>query len=103
MILNNVLVHHVHFWLKDKADLPQFLEGLKTLTTIAGVNYIHIGVVGDTHGAKVDRSYDAALLTIFDDLAAHDAYQVDPIHQAFLTDYVKVFVDRVVVTDGIDA
>ena len=103
MKLSNGLVHHVHFWLKDKADLPKFLEGLKTLATIGGVNYIHIGTVADTHGAKVDRSYDASLLTIFDDLAAHDTYQVDPIHQAFLADYVKIYVDKVVVTDSVDA
>lgn len=103
MKLNNVLVHHVHFWLKNKADVPAFLEGLKTLEEIEGVNYIHIGVVGDTHGAKVDRTYDASLLTIFDDVAAHDIYQIHPIHQAFLTNYVKEYVDKVVVTDAIDA
>ena len=103
MKLTNVLVHHVHFWLKNRADLPAFLEGLNTLTEIPNVPYIHIGVVANTNGPKVERSYDASLLTIFDDLAAHDVYQVDPIHQAFLANYVKVFVDKVVVTDAIDA
>ncbi len=103
MILNNVLVHHVLFWLNDKNDLPEFLNGLNSLSAINNVKYFNVGVAADTHGDKIERSYHASLLTIFDDLQAHDAYQVDPIHEAFLTNYVKKFVAKVVVTDSVDA
>jgi hypothetical protein len=30
-----------------------------------------------------DSSYDFGLTVVFKNLAAHDAYQVDPLHQAF--------------------
>lgn len=103
MLLKNIFVHHVHFWLNDKADLPKLLEGLHSLTHISHIKQIHIGVAADTHRDVVDRGYDASLLIIFDDAAAHDAYQIDPIHDDFVANYVKPYVDKVVVTDSMDA
>ena len=44
------------------------------------------GTVGEpvsTDRPLVDRSYGFALMLQFKDLAAHDAYQADPIHEAF--------------------
>jgi len=103
MLLKNIFVHHVHFWLNNPADLPKLLEGLHTLEKISYVKQIHIGVKASTHRDVVDRSYDASLLIIFDDQAAHDAYQVDPIHDEFVADYVKPYVSKVVVQDSVDA
>ena len=46
----------------------------------------------------VDRSYTFALTLRFDDLAAHDAYQVDPIHDDFVARCAKYW-KKVVVYD----
>ena len=43
-----------------------------------------IGVPAATDRPVIDRSYTFALIVIFDDLAGHDAYQVHPIHGAFV-------------------
>ena len=32
----------------------------------------------------IERSYTVGLTVLFKDVAAHDAYQIDPLHQAFL-------------------
>ncbi len=64
MKLTNVFTHHVHFWLKDKADTAKLFEGLNSLAAIKGVKQIHIGVPADTHGGAVDDSFDASLWTI---------------------------------------
>jgi hypothetical protein len=103
MLLKNIFVHHVHFWLNDKADLPELIKGLHTLEQINHIKQIHIGISADTHRDVVDRSYDASLLIIFDDSSAQDAYQVDPIHDEFVENYVKPYVAKVVVTDSVDA
>ncbi|HEY0246443.1 MAG TPA: Dabb family protein [Mucilaginibacter sp.] len=103
MQLKNIFAHHVHFWLKNKADLPKFIEGLNTLATISHVKQIQVGVKADTHRDVVDRSYDASLLIIFDNQAAHDAYQIDPIHDKFVENYAAPLCEKVVVQDSIDA
>jgi len=103
MQLKNIFTHHVHFWLKNKADLPKFIEGLNTLATISHVKQIHVGVKADTHRDVVDRSYDASLLIIFDNQAAHDAYQIDPIHDKFVENYAGPHCEKVVVQDSVDA
>ncbi len=102
MFIKNTFVHHVHFWLKDKADLQKFIEGVHILAPISYVRDIHIGVPADTHRSVVDRSYDVSLLIFFDSQAEHDAYQVDPIHDVFVAKYVPLCA-RVVVMDAVDA
>ncbi len=44
------------------------------------------------------KDYDFGITGIFDSVADHDAYQVDPIHKAFLEKYKPLW-DRVVVYD----
>ena len=102
MLLENTFVHHVHFWLKDKADLPKLIEGLNILAQINLVRSIHIGVPADTHRSVVERSYDASLLTFFDNQADHDAYQIDPTHDIFIKNYVGPLCEKVVVTDAVN-
>jgi len=103
MLLKNIFVHHVHFWLKDKADLPKMIEGLHSLVPINHIKQIQVGVPADTHRDVVDRSYDASLLIIFEDKAAQDAYQVDPIHNVFVEKYAKPLCAKIVVQDSVDA
>jgi hypothetical protein len=103
MQLSNIFVHHVHFWLKNKSDLSKFIEGLNSLTVISHIKQIQIGIPADTHRDVVDRSYDASLLIIFDNQAAHDAYQIDPTHDKFVENYAIPLCEKLVVQDSIDA
>ncbi len=103
MSLNNTFVHHVHFWLKDKADQTKLIEGLNLLKPISHIRDIHVGVPADTNREVIDRSYDASLLILFDDKSAQDAYQDDPTHLIFVENYAKPLCARIVVQDSVDA
>ena len=102
MLLQNTFVHHVHFWLKDKADKQQLIDGLKTLLPITHIRQMHIGVPAETFRDVVDRSYDVSLLLLFDGPAEQEAYQVDPTHVYFAENYAKPLCSKVVVADSIN-
>jgi len=96
-----MLTHVVFFWAKEGlsvADLADFEQGLRTLPAIPGVVDGSVGVPGPPARPVVDRSYAFALLLRFQDLAAHDAYQIHPIHRAFHERCVKYW-SRVAVYD----
>jgi hypothetical protein len=86
-----MLVHSVFFWLKPgtgPAARRRFRAGLGRLAAIRTVGRIHIGRPAKLEERAVtDRTFDFALTIIFRDAAAHDAYQVDPIHLAFVEAY----------------
>lgn len=98
------LVHHVFFWLKrpgSKEDLETLLEGLRTLGGIPEVKAIHIGVPASTEKREVvDNSFAASEILFFENVAAQNAYQVHPIHQAFVETYSHLW-DKVIVYDAI--
>ena len=102
MLLKNTFVHHVHFWLNDKADKQQLIDGLNTLQPIVHIRDIHIGVPANTNRDVIDRSYDVSLLLLFDTPAAQDAYQTDPTHVNFAENYAKPLCSRVVVQDSVN-
>ena len=102
MFLQNTFVHHVHFWLKDKADLKKMIEGLYTLQPITHIRDFHVGVAASTNRDVIDRSYDASLLLLFDSKEAQDAYQDDPTHLQFVENYAKPLCARVVVLDNVN-
>ena len=81
-----MLTHTVFFWAKDDlspAQRADFQAGLLTLPGVPSVSAGWVGTASDTNREVIDRSYTFALLLRFKDLAGHDAYQVDPIHDAF--------------------
>lgn len=102
MFLDNTFVHHVHFWLKNKQDKATLIKGLETLVPISHIRDMHIGVPADTNRDVIDRTYDVSLLLLFDDKAAQDAYQVDPIHVIFAEQYAKPLCAKVVVQDSVN-
>jgi hypothetical protein len=102
MLLKNTFVHHVHFWLKDKADKQKLIEGLNLLLPITHIRDIHIGVPADTNRDVIDRSYDLSLLILFDTPEAQQAYQVDPTHHIFAENYAKPLCSKVVVVDSVN-
>ena len=102
MILENTLVHHVHIWLKDKADKQKLIDGLNTLKAITHIRDIHIGVPIATNDPMADSSYDASLLILFNNQAELEAYTVDPIHIAFVENCAKPICSKVVAQDSVN-
>ena len=96
------VIHHVFFWLKNpgsEADRKQLIEGLKTLTAIKQIKKLLIGTPASTEKREVvDNSFDVSELMYFDSSADQDAYQVHPVHQAFVEKYSHLWA-RVVVYD----
>ena len=72
--------HIVMFKIKDefKAEIPQLVENFYGMKgRIEGMIDLEAGA--DILGSE--RSYDLALITIFKDRAAFEAYQTHPVHQ----------------------
>lgn len=96
------VIHHVFFWLKNpgsEADKKQLIEGLNTLRAIKEIKQLLIGTPASTVKRDVvDNSFDVSELMYFDNAAAQDAYQVHPIHKAFVEKYSHLW-ERVVVYD----
>jgi hypothetical protein len=81
-----VFIHSVYFWLKEgltAAEVEDFKKGLNSLTTIGSLRKSYVGVPAETAREVIDNTYSYGLITIFDDLAGHDHYQVDPVHDQF--------------------
>ncbi len=85
-----LLIHQVYFWMKPNMSSDQialFEKGVKSLLTIKSVKFGDVGKPANTPvRAVVDNSYSYALTVMYDDVAAHDTYQSDPIHLQFLKD-----------------
>lgn len=98
-----MLYHCVYFWLKPEltpAQRAEFRRGVETLKGIRSVEKISIGVpAGTTRRPVIDSSYDVALIVECKDIAAEAAYQVDPIHLAFV-EKLKTFWTRVQIYDS---
>lgn len=97
-----MIAHHVLFWLKadtNDAQKEAFLNGLKSLEQIEVVKTFHVGTPAPIERAVVDTTYTFSLLLFFEDLAAHDVYQVHPIHKAFLDEF-RVYFEKVVIYDA---
>ncbi len=82
-----MVTHIVYFWLKpglDQAQIDQFVAGAKSLLTIKSMAQGYVSVPASTERRPIiDASYDYALITIFEDIETHDAYQIHPTHDAF--------------------
>ncbi len=102
--MKKVFVHQVYFWLKNPgstADRDKLVEGLKTLTKIKHIISWHIGIPAGTSRDVIDGSYAISWLNTLKDRTAQDAYQIDPIHLAFVENYKHLWT-KVVVYDSVD-
>ena len=83
-----MLLHSVFFWLRKDLSVAQrkhFEAALETLKGIPSADAVYIGTPADTPERPViDASYDFCLTVLLQDMEAHDTYQQDPLHQAFL-------------------
>ncbi len=102
--IKNVFVHQVYFWLKNPgspSDAAKLLEGMETLTKIGVIQQYHVGKPAGTSREVIDGTYTYSWLTVFATAADQDAYQVDPIHLAFVENYKHLW-SKVIVYDSID-
>jgi len=100
------VAHQVYFWLKNpdsKEDQQKLLAGIKSLAAIPQIKGLHIGVPASTEKRDViDYSYSASELLFFDTVEDEQAYQVHPLHQAFVENYSHLW-SKVVVFDSINS
>ncbi len=96
------LVHHVFFWLKNpgsETDRKQLIEGLKTLKAIKEVKQLLIGTPASTEKREVvDNSFDVSELMYFDNVEGQNAYQIHPVHKAFVEKHSHLW-EKVIVYD----
>jgi len=96
-----MFVHNVFFWLKEKDNeeaQKALLAGIKTLEAIESIESVYIGTPASTRRPVIDSSYDFAEILIFADEAAHDVYQVHPLHTKFVADCAHLW-EKVVIYD----
>jgi hypothetical protein len=78
----------VYFWLNQEEDagsILQFEEGLASLLEDPAVDSGYYGKPAETPPRPViENSYSHGLVLVFADQAAHDRYQVGPVHKRFL-------------------
>jgi hypothetical protein len=99
-----MLTHCVFFWSKDDLspeDAADFERGLTSLLAIPSVVDGSVGTPAPTDRDVVERSYSYALMLRFDNLAAHDAYQIHPLHDQF-HNRCKKYWSRALVYDFVD-
>lgn len=98
-----MLFHNVYFWLKPEltpAQRAEFRAGVETLAGIKSTECVTVGVPAATEKRPViDDTYDVALIVQCRDVAAQNAYQVDPLHLAFVEKF-KTFWSRVQIYDS---
>ena len=97
-----MFVHVVNFWLKkdlSEADRQKFVEGVKSLGNIESIKTFSVGPPAATDRPVIDRSYDYCELTVFEDAAGHDEYQVHPLHLKFIDDCKHLW-ERVLIYDS---
>jgi hypothetical protein len=98
-----MLYHCVYFWLKPELTVAQraeFRRGVESLMAIKSAAKVSVGAPARTAARPVvDASYDVALIVECRDVAAEAAYQVDPIHLAFVEKF-KTYWTRVQIYDS---
>jgi hypothetical protein len=89
------VMHHVFFWLQEpdnQAHISQLMEGLRALAAIPQVQQLIIGNPASTEKREVvDNSWQVSELMYFRSVEDQAAYQVHPIHKAFVEIYSPLF------------
>ena len=81
-----MFIHAVYFWLRDdltSKERERFEAGVRSLRSIETVQNGWIGVPAPTDRPVIERGYSRALVLVFADQRAQDAYQVHPVHDRF--------------------
>jgi hypothetical protein len=103
--ITGALIHHVFFWLKEpknEAHKKQLVKALTDLLQVETIRMSHIGFPAGTESRDVvDHSYSVSYMTIFDNQAGQDAYQIHPLHLKFVEENSHLW-NKVVVYDSVD-
>lgn len=99
------LRHQVFFWLKNPGsteDRDKLVAGLRKLRAITEIKELHIGVPADTEPRPVvDNSFAVSELMLFENKQAQLAYQLHPLHKAFVAECEPLW-SKVIVYDSMD-
>ena len=83
-----MLIHTVFFWLKPEltaAERAEFRRGVESLAGVKHVEKVYVGAPAAVPDRPViDKTFAVGRTVICRDVAAQNAYQVDPIHLAFV-------------------
>ena len=96
-------IHTVYFWMKEDLDDTKrkfFEDGLRKLEKVPSIQSVYWGPPVKSERDVVDSSFDYAWIVHFKDAAAQDAYQVDPIHVAFVEESKDLW-EKVIVYDNL--
>ena len=98
-------IHAVYFWLDETADenlKREWLDtGLAELAKVKSLQGVYYGPPANTvERGVVDNSYDVAWVCFFATPEDQDAYQIDPIHLAFVEKYKSLW-KKVTVYDNL--
>ena len=98
-----MLIHTVFFWLKPEltpAQRAEFRRGVESLAAIKAVEKLYVGTpAAVAKRPVVDDSYSVSVTAVMQDVAAQNAYQVDPLHVAFVNTF-KTFWTRAQIYDA---
>lgn len=83
-----MFIHTVYFYMNPGTSnqaIEQLVRDCRDyLGKISAVRRLWAGVPAGTPRTVVDNSYGVGLTVVLDDVAGHDAYQVDPLHLQFI-------------------
>lgn len=103
--LQNALIHHVFFWLKEpdnEEHKKQLIAALNQLTKVKTIKLSHIGTPAPTEARDVvDHSYSVSYMAMFDSKEDQTSYQTDPIHLKFVDENDHLW-KKVIVYDATD-
>lgn len=98
-------IHHVFFTLKrpgNAEDRAKLITALRKLAATPTIRSYQIGQHAGTTRDVIERGYDLSWTLTFDNAADQAAYQVHPIHLAFVRDNAALWA-KVVVYDTVPA
>ncbi|MEM9261116.1 MAG: Dabb family protein [Bacteroidota bacterium] len=89
------MIHTVYFWLipgLNEAERADFVRGAEALATAPTVlQFFGGGPAATTPREVTDHSFDYCIHLFFADVAAHEAYQIDPVHLKFVDEQAHKF------------
>jgi hypothetical protein len=83
-----------------EADKKKLESGILSLKAIESIRMANLGRPAQTDRPVIDSSYTFSWLTIFDDAAGEQEYQVHPLHLKFVDEHKHLWT-KVVVYDSV--
>ena len=104
VLMKNIFVHHVFFWLKEPKNSDacnEFLKGLRALLQVQQIQSYHIGAPVQSSREVVDDSFTYSYMAFFKNMEDQAIYQTHPIHLKFIEDCQHLW-EKIIVYDAMD-